>query len=133
MRTTSLEWQCEIRLNLVESNPFQRDDFLLGRGSNALLWFMPAPLDGAMPRSSWACRLLHRPEPEPAVRLGRELVTFVVARPKLSGNFSGSIFSIFASRSKFWGNLAVAVSWLASGGLEGEDSVLRLAVRIFFQ
>lgn len=132
MRTTSLEWQCEKRLNLVESNPFQRDDFLLGRGSNALLWFRTAPLDGAMLRSSWACRVLHRPEPEPADRLGRELVA-LVARPKLSGNFSGSIFSILASRSKFWGNLAVAVSWLASGGLEGEDSVLRLAVRIFFQ
>ena len=33
--------------------------------------------------------------------------------PKVSGNFSGAIFSIFASRSN-WGWLAVGVSWLAS-------------------
>ena len=33
--------------------------------------------------------------------------------PNVSGNFSGAIFSIFASRSN-WGWLAVGVSWLAS-------------------
>ena len=99
-------WQWKRRLNLFGGWNLQRD-FLFGLDdeSNALLegWEVMEELDG-LPRQLELALLLFKL---------LELRVDPLPLPKVSGNFSGAIFSILASRSN-WGWLAVGVSWLAS-------------------
>jgi len=98
-------WQWKRRLNLFGG--FQRD-FLFGLDdeSNALLegWEVMEMLDGLLRQLELALLLLF---------MLLELRLDPLLLPKVSGNFSGAILSILASRSN-WGWLAVGVSWLAS-------------------
>ena len=100
-------WQWKRRLNLFGGWNLQRD-FLFGLDdeSNALLegWEAMEVLDG-LPRQLELALLL--------LLMLLELRFDPLLLPNVSGNFSGAIFSIFASRSN-WGWLAVGVSWLAS-------------------
>ena len=100
-------WQWKRRLNLFGGWNLQRD-FLFGLDdeSNALLegWEAMEVLDG-LPRQLELALLL--------LLMLLELRFDPLLLPNVSGNFSGAIFSILASRSN-WGWLAVGVSWLAS-------------------
>ena len=100
-------WQWKRRLNLFGGWNLQRD-FLFGldNESNALLegWEVMEVFDGLPRKLELALLLLFRL---------LELRLDPLLLPMVSGNFSGAIFSILASRSN-WGWLAVGVSWLAS-------------------
>ena len=100
-------WQWKRRLNLFGGWNLQRD-FLFGLDdeSNALLegWEVMEVFDGLPRQLELALLLLFRL---------LELRLDPLLLPMVSGNFSGAIFSILASRSN-WGWLAVGVSWLAS-------------------
>ena len=100
-------WQWKRRLNLFGGWNLQRD-FLFGLDdeSNALLegWEVMEVFDGLPRKLELALLLLFRL---------LELRLDPLLLPMVSGNFSGAIFSILASRSN-WGWLAVGVSWLAS-------------------
>jgi len=97
-------------------------DFLFGLDdeSNALLegWEVMEVLDGLLLQLELALLLLF---------MLLELRVEPLPLPKVSGNLSGAIFSILASRSN-WGWLAVGVSWLASAadaaGLRGGEGSL---------
>ena len=100
-------WQWKRRLNLFGGWNLQRDFlFSLDDESNALLegWEVMEVFDGLPRKLELALLLLFRL---------LELRLDPLLLPIVSGNFSGAIFSILASRSN-WGWLAVGVSWLAS-------------------